>query len=55
MRILQVVLGCLLGVLSYLLIALVTPIASFGSWSTGLLVALCIIWVEVVGYAPWFK
>lgn len=54
MGIFRVVLGCLVGVCVFLLLALVTPIAHYGVWSTGLLVALCLIFTEVWAYAPWF-
>lgn len=56
MSIVITIIGCLLGVVCYLLLALVTPVKNLGEYSVGLIVALCLIWVEIVGYAPfWAK
>gem|GEM_PF-4305485 len=55
MGIVHTVIGCLLGVIFYLLIGLVTPIASWGAYSNGILVALCLIGVAVVGAFPFWS
>lgn len=55
--ILRAVIGCLIGVLFFKLITLpgVLPvIASLGDWSTGILVAFCVVFCEVLGALPWF-
>jgi hypothetical protein len=53
MSIVITVVGCLLGVVTYALLGLVTPIQHWGDYSTGILVALCLIWCAVVGTFPW--
>jgi hypothetical protein len=49
MGIITTIAGCLLGVVFYKLLALVTPIASWGEWSTAILVALMLICVSLIG------
>lgn len=48
MYILITFLGCLLGVVIFKLISMVTPMGSFGDWSVGLLVAFCLIGTSLV-------
>lgn len=55
MGIVVTIVGCIFGVILYSLIGLVTPIASWGNYSVGILVALCLIMVSVVGGFPWFR
>lgn len=50
MTIIYTILGCLLGVVLYLVIANVTPIDTWGKYSIGLLVAMCMIMVSVVSF-----
>ena len=52
MGIIQAICGCLAGVLIFKVLALVIPIASWGIWSTGILVALCLIGTYILGFAP---
>jgi len=54
MSIIHTVLGCLLGVIFYMLLALVTPVASWGPYSVGIEVAMCLIGVAVIESFPFW-
>jgi hypothetical protein len=53
MNVLITVLGCLLGIAVYLLLSLVMPLKSLGDYAVGVMVALCLICVSIVGGIPW--
>jgi hypothetical protein len=53
MNIIVTVIGCILGIAVYLLLSLVMPLASLGAYSTGIMVALCLIMTAIVGTVPW--
>lgn len=53
MGILHALAGCFLGVLTFYVLNLVfKTLADHGEWSTGLVVALCLIWTWGIGYVP---
>jgi hypothetical protein len=52
MGILHAIIGCLIGVLLFKLVSLVLPLEHYGIWSTGILVAFCLIATYGIGYAP---
>lgn len=52
---LQTIIGCLLGIAIYLLFSLVMPLKSLGDYAVGIMVALCLIMVQVVGSFPYFR
>lgn len=55
MNIIITILGCILGIAAYLILSMVMPLKALGDYSTGIMVAFCLIMTSAVGIAPFWK
>jgi hypothetical protein len=53
MGVIHAIIGCLLGGLVYSICANYTPCGQWGTYSTCILVALCLVMTAWVGIWPW--